>query len=65
MCGHASGAQRTRARHVTKFVLCSQLIGVKRMIDPILDAAAAAAGAAAADAIANAASLAAAAAATA
>ena len=45
--------------------VCSQLIGVKRMIDPILDAAAAAAGAAAADAIANAASLAAAAAATA
>ena len=50
MSGRAFGAQRTRARHVTKLVLCTQTMTVKRMIDPVLDAAASAASTAAASA---------------
>ena len=41
MYGHAFGARRTKARHVTKFVPCTQPMSVKRMIDLIVDAAAA------------------------
>ena len=48
MYGHAFGARRTKARHVTKFVPCTQTMSVKRMLDLIVDVAAAA-GAAAAD----------------